>query len=102
MPTPPRDITLQINLSAGDLEYGERTVSALVATHRPDAREVVVVADGCRPHATPALDAAMRFPAAAFAARLQRLHALCGTLMSSGLVDRVMWLEPNPSALSAL
>jgi hypothetical protein len=102
MPATLQEITLQINLSAGDLEYGERTVSALVATHRPDVREVVIVADGCRPHSTPLLDASNRFPAAGFTARLERLHALCDTLRSSGLVDRVTWLEPEPSALRAL
>jgi hypothetical protein len=96
------DITLQINLCAGDLSYGERTVAALIATHRADVREVVVVADGCRPHSTPLLDADTQFPAAEFAARVERLRMWCAALPSSGNVDRVVWLQPEPAALRTL
>lgn len=102
--TPPAspEITLQINLCAGDLAYAESTVPALVATHRPDVREVVIVADACRPHSTPLLHADHAFPAAGFAARVARLRTLCDTLQSAGTVDRVVWLEPDPNALRAL
>lgn len=95
-------ITLQINLSAGDLAYLERTVAALVATHRPEVREVLVVADACRPHSTPLLHAASRFPAAEFEARVARLRELCAALQSAGLVDRVVWLQPGAPDLRAL
>lgn len=98
----PSDVTLQINLCAGDLAYAERTVSALVATHRPDVREVVIVADACRPQSTPVLHAASLFPPAEFAARVARLRALCAALQSAGVADRVVWLEPDPAALRAL
>jgi hypothetical protein len=96
------DVTLQINLCAGDLAYGDRTVAALIATHRADVREVVVVADGCRPHSTPLLDASAQFPAAEFAARVERLRMWCAALLSSGSVDRVVWLQPEPTALRTL
>ncbi len=95
-------MTLQINLCAGDLAYGERIVSALAATHRPDVREVVVVADACRPQSTPWLHAAARFPRAEFGARLARLRTLCASLQSAGIADRVVWLEPDPAALRRL
>ena len=96
------DITLQINLCAGDLAYAERTVRALVATHRPDVREVVIVADACRPQSSPLLDAARRFPAAEFAARIDKLRGLCASLEAEGLVNRVAWLEPEAEALRRL
>ena len=96
------DVTLQINLCAGDLAYGERIVSALVATHRPDVREVVIVADACRPHSTPWLHAASRFPAATFTGQVAHLRTLCTSLQSAGVADRIVWLEPDPAALRAL
>jgi hypothetical protein len=101
-PSDAPDITLQINLCAGDLAYGERIVSALVAAHRADVREVLVVADACRPQSTPLLHAPSRFPAEEFAARVARLRDLCAALQSARQIDRVLWLEPDPTALRAL
>lgn len=96
------DITLQINLCAGDLPYGRQIVEALVATHRPDVREVLIVADGCRPGSTPLLCADRRFPPAEFAGRVRQLRDLCAQLEAAGTVDRVVWLEPDPRALRRL
>jgi hypothetical protein len=99
---PAPEITLQINLCAGDLAYAGQTVPALVATHRPDVREVVIVADACRPHSTPTLHAASAFPPAEFAARVARLRALCDSIQAAGVADRVVWLEPDPERLRRL
>jgi hypothetical protein len=96
------DITLQINLSAGDLAYGESTVTRLVDIHRSDVREIVVVADGCRPSSARDLHAPSRFPPSEFAARVERLRTLCTLLQSRRTVDRVVWLEPQPNALRLL
>src|SRR5262249_8809796 len=95
------DLTLQFNLCAGDLAYGEPILRALIATHRADAREIVVVAAACRPQSTPNLHAPSRFPAAEFASRVGRLRALCASLQDTGLADRVEWLEPDPERLRA-
>lgn len=96
------DITLQINLCAGDLAYAEQTVPALVATHRPDVREVLLIADACRPQSTPVLHSPGRFPAAEFADRVARLRTLCLRWQAEGLVDRVAFLEPEPARVREL
>jgi hypothetical protein len=96
------DLTLQLNLCAGDLAYAESTVPALVATHRPDVAEVLVVADACRPSSTPWLHAGSRFPAGEFEGRVARLRELCAGLQARGIVDRVVWLEPRADALRTL
>lgn len=96
------DITLQLNLCAGDLAYAEETVPALVATHRPDVREVLIVADACHPQSTPVLHSPSRFPAAGFAERVARLRALCARWQSEGLVDRVEFLEPQSARVREL
>lgn len=95
-------VTLQINLCAGDVAYAATSVAALVATHRPFVQEVLVVADACRPQATPDLHAPTRFPAARFQAALSDLRELCRELAAGGLVDRVVWLEAEPDRLRAL
>lgn len=96
------DITLQVNLCAGDLAYADQTVPALVATHRPDVREVLLVADACRPQSTPVLHAPERIPAAPFAERVVQLRALCARWLVEKQVDRVVWLEPEPARIREL
>lgn len=96
------EITLQINLCAGDLAYAERTVPALIATHRPDVREVLVVADACRPQSTPVLHSPGRFPAGPFEERVNRLRALCARWRAERLVDRVEFLEPDRESIRNL
>jgi hypothetical protein len=96
------DLTLQFNLCAGDLDYAEPILRALITTHRADVGEIVVVADACRPQSTPNLHAPSQFPTAEFASRVDRLRALCASLQDAGLVDRVEWLEPDPARLRAL
>jgi hypothetical protein len=98
----PPDVTLQINLCAGDLAYAEPIVAALSRSHRPDVREVVVVADACRPQATPAVHAPSRFPEPAFGERIAQLRLLCERLRAAGHIDRIVWLEPDARALRTL
>lgn len=98
----PLDVTLQINLSAGDLAYAIPVVSSLVETHRADVCEVVVVADLCRPQPARDFHAATHVPAAPFADRLARLRELCATLQRAGTVDRIVFLEPDHEQLKAL
>lgn len=99
---PNSEVTLQINLCAGDLAYAELTVPALIATHRADVREVLVIADACRPQATPVLHANTRFPAREFSERIARLRQLCHRWHTEGLVDRVEWIEPSAMWIRSL
>ncbi len=96
------DITMQVNLCAGDLAYAEQTVPALIATHRPDVREVLVIADACRPQSTPVLHSPSRFPAAPFGERVSQLRDLCARWRSAGLVDRVVFTEPDSERVREL
>lgn len=96
------DVTLQINLSAGDLAYAIPLVSSLAQTHRSDVREIVVVADLCRPQSARDFHAPTHVPAAQFQERLARLGEICATLQRAGTIDRVVFLEPDRSRLQAL
>lgn len=96
------DVTLQINLCAGDLAYAELTIPALIATHRPAVREVLVVADACPPQSTPALHAPSRFPESAFAHRVEMLRILCSRWLRESLIDRLEWVEPGAPYIAEL
>ena len=96
------DITLQINVCAGDLAYADATVGQLVATHRSDVREVLIVADACRPQSTPLVHRASRFPAEPFAPRVAALRSMCARWLAAGIVDRVEWIEPGAPATPVL
>jgi hypothetical protein len=65
----PAGLTLQFNLCAGDIDYAEPILGALITTHRAEVGEVVVVAAACRPQSTPHLQPS-QFSAAEFAFRV--------------------------------
>lgn len=88
------DVTLQINLCAGDAAYAAQTVPALVAAHAGAARRLAVV-DCCRPQRTRIFDPAVRLPEAPFQARLAQVSALARDYRARGLFDDIVWLEPG-------
>jgi hypothetical protein len=96
------DVTLQINLSGGDVGYCEWTVPALVATHRPDVQEIVVVVDCCRAQSTPVFHPDTRSSRAQFDERLGRLAAICERWRARGLVDRCELVESDGARLASL
>ncbi len=87
-----RDVTLQINLSAGDASYAEQTVPCLVRAHPGVARRLAVV-DCCRPQRTRIFDPERRVPESGFHERLTRIRDLAAGFQKQGLFDDVVWLE---------
>jgi hypothetical protein len=96
------DITLQINLSGGDVAYAETTVPPLVAAHRGRVREVIAVVDCCRPQRTQMVDPDVRFPWPVFHERVERIRALAETFRQDGLFDRVVYVEPGDARIGQL
>jgi hypothetical protein len=87
------DITLQINLSPGDVTYARLTVPRLVEAHRDGVRETLAVVDCCRPQRTQTVDPDARFPQPAFRRRVDEVRALAEDLKRGGLLDRVYYME---------
>ena len=87
------DITLQINLSPGDVAYAALTVPRLLAAH-PGVAERLLVVDVCRPQRTAIVDPERRFPEPDFSQRCTRIVALAEALGHGGAVDRVEILRP--------
>lgn len=55
------DITLQVNLSAGDVNYAALTVPALVQQHA-DIKKRLLVVDCCRPQKSRIMDPDVKIP----------------------------------------
>ena len=90
---PDPDLTLQINLSPGDLRYAALTVPALVAAHAGEVAERLAVVDCCRPQETRMVDPDARFPG--FDGNVERLRALCEGFLRDGVFDRVEYQTPG-------
>jgi hypothetical protein len=87
-------LTLQINLSSGDLAYADRTVPALIAAH-PEATERLLIVDVCKPQRTGIVDPEKRFPEPAYSQRATAIVELAEKLRTAGKVDRVIVLRPG-------
>lgn len=101
-PEPVSDVTLQINVCAGDLAYADVTVPALIAAHRADVADVLIVADACRPQSTPVVHSPSRFPAPAFGVRIAALRRMCERWLAEKIVDRIEWIEPAAKQIAVL
>jgi len=87
--------TLQINLSPGDLLYGERTVPALIEAHRRHAERVLLVVDLCRPERTISVDPDSKFPIDVFRERCEQTRRMADSIQRLARVDEVVLLEAD-------
>ena len=92
-----RNVTLQINLSPGDIRYAEVTVPRLIDQHRDDVAEVLLIVDCNRPGKTKIFDPDTRFTPQIFSERVAKIKGITQKLKASGAVDTVHYLEPDSS-----
>ncbi len=95
------NLTLQINLCAGDLAYARLTVPRLVQAH-PEIRRRIAVVDLCRPQRTRIFDPDTRLPEPAFSTRAAGIRSLAERFASEGLFDRIVFLEPDSPRFETL
>jgi hypothetical protein len=88
-------ITLQINLSAGDLQYVDHTVPALVDAHRDSIEECLAIVDCCRPQETRMVDPEEQFPQPEFSEKVERIAEATQALKEDGWIDRIYYLTPD-------
>lgn len=88
------DITLQINLSPGDVNYAELTVPDLVRKHA-DIKTRLLVVDCCRPQKTKLIDPDQRHPLEVFNLKVDKIVEISENLLRKGLVSKVYYLRPN-------
>ncbi|RZK39269.1 MAG: hypothetical protein EOO90_19325 [Pedobacter sp.] len=98
---PLSEITLQINLSPGDIEYAQITIPALVKKHA-NIREKIIIADCCRPQKTKLLDPDIKFPIADFNFKVLKLVEICNLFLANRLVTKVYFLKPDDKIIPKL
>lgn len=91
------NVTLQINLSPGDINYAAITVPALAKAHRSNVDEILAIVDCCRPQKTKIIDPESRFPEPAFSQRVEKICAITEELKENGYLDRIVYLYPGNS-----
>jgi hypothetical protein len=96
------DITLQINLSPGDINYADLTVPPLVEAHRANVQEILAIVDCCRPQRTRILDPDVAFPEPEFNHRVEKITAIAEDLKSRGYIDRLVFIYPGDPLLSLI
>ncbi len=91
------DVTLQINLSPGDINYALITVPTLVNAHRSYVDETVAIVDCCRPQKTKIVDPKSRFGEPEFSQRVEKICAIAEELKIKGYLDKIIYLRPGNS-----
>jgi hypothetical protein len=89
------NITLQINLSPGDIHYAHLTIPQLVNSHQANVNEVVAIVDCCRPQKTKIVDPDIRFPLTEFQEKVKKITAIAEELKSKGYIDRIIYLHTD-------
>lgn len=88
------NITLQFNLSPGDINYALITIPALVNQHLAIKNRLLIV-DCCKPQRTKLVDPSKKFPEPAYSERVIKIKQIANTLLSNGTVSEVHFLEKD-------
>lgn len=84
------NVTLQINLSPGDINYAEITIPPLVNYHHQSVDEKIAIVDCCRPNKIQ-----NRFSEPGFSQRVEKISQIAEKLKAAGLLDRIVYLYPD-------
>jgi hypothetical protein len=95
------DITLQINLSPGDVNYADLTVPALVSQHE-DIKNRLLVVDCCRPQKSKLVNPDIKFPVEKFNTNVKKIIAICQRLLQQNIVSDVYLIKPDDPLIDAM
>ena len=96
------DVTLQVNLSPGDISYAEMTVPALIQAHRASVDATLAVVDCCKPQRTQKIEPERDYPEPEFSRRVERIRAITSDLQAAGYFDQVVYIHPGDALLRTL
>lgn len=88
------EVTLQINISPGDVNYAALTVPALVSNHR-DIKKRLLIIDCCRPQRTKLVDPDLKFPIHIFDKNVKKITEISEELLRNNIVTDLYYLFPN-------
>ena len=94
-------ITLQINVSPGDVRYADLTVPAIVKQHQNIEKRLLIV-DCCRPQKTKLVNPDVRYPKLIFDENVKKIVAIAEKLLKDGIVTSVYYLKPEDPLINQL
>lgn len=87
------DLTLVINLSAGDACYAELTVGALAKAHREQAKEIIIILDDTKAQYSGFYEHKKRYQQPEFSENLEKVAGISKYLKSLGLIDQIIYVS---------
>ncbi|TKC08176.1 hypothetical protein FA048_13540 [Pedobacter polaris] len=87
-----QNITLQINLSPGDINYAHLTVPALVNQHSSIKRRLLVV-DCCKPQQTKLVNPSKKYPEPTYSENVLKIKEIANSLLAKGIVSDIYFIE---------
>jgi hypothetical protein len=91
------NVTLQINLSPGDIAYAHLTVPALVEAHYTNVDEKLAIVDCCPPQNGKYVRSERKLSSTEFYHRVEKICAIVETLKEKRYLDRIVYLHPGNS-----
>jgi hypothetical protein len=95
------DVTLQINLSPGDIPYAAITVPALIRQHQGVDR-VLLLVDTCKPGKTKLVDPESRFPEPDFSKRVEQIVSIAQIIQKQTPNCDLYILKPGDALIKTL
>jgi hypothetical protein len=95
------ELTLQINLSPGDIAYAALTVPALIEQH-PEAGRILLVVDTCKPGRTKLVNPDLRFPEPQFTQKTEQIEAIATSIANNYNNCDVYVLRPGDAIIQQL
>jgi hypothetical protein len=96
------NVTLQFNLSPGDIAYAQITVPALIAAHSQNVDETLAIVDCCPPQDGKYVRSERKLSNDEFHQRVKQICTIVEALKAQGYLDRIIYLHPGNSLQSIL
>ncbi len=95
------NITLQINLCAGDVDYCEQTVPQIVNAHK-NIKNVLLLVDTYKPQKTKIVNPYERFPEPLYSQKVEKVKQIAHNFLKNGLVSEVFVFENDEKYIKQL
>lgn len=95
------NITLQINLSPGDIEYAHITVPALI-DHHDEAGNILLTVDICKPQSTKLVNRELRFPEPLFSEKTDKIVKIAEQICARYDNCTMYVLKPDDAIIKTL
>ena len=95
------NITLQINISAGDISYAKETVHKQIDVHNQITERLLIV-DCIRPQKTKVIDPDKLFPEPAYSKKVEKIIEIGKYFEKTGLFKKVYYLKPGDELIKKL